>query len=530
MLESLLGCKVNANVYVTPSGANQAFETHFDWMDSIIVQITGCKVWRVSSVRSALNPLPDTVFKVTKDIGIPSASGTMSQNSKCGDDLFRMSDGALLYLPRGFAHEAATNCSSSSSSSRSEGKSRHAERSSNDSSPIEDEISSKIPSIHITFGLETATDSTVEIFLHYFISISSDYIMAHGLRFSDEFCADEFQYLPEMRKCSAAVCYHDMNSYDLEHSRSKSICKADENPTHAHYHHISDREYDTDLCADSQLHKIESASIDPHEPQLLKIIFRSVSDDSILQVHDISSEDLLHLILHVAATTESIHIPHLFNASESKECSMSADSESNECSASAAMDSCRANNDATTAKIHPSLNSSLLRQAVATTTFTARNQYKPNLYDILPQSVEYLDAFLSSSSISQTLTRSLALGIDMGIFASKVPTHPKGDALSMFKKLKYIKRFITSSPSLLFDYSKYASISEIREIINFREWDVSVVMGAFLLDVKYFVSSSFELLNDSEESAGDNSETKINTYCASWKRMTDELRRYRTTG
>ena len=41
------GFKVNVNLYMTPGGGNQGFEAHFDWMDNLILQIQGCKTWKV---------------------------------------------------------------------------------------------------------------------------------------------------------------------------------------------------------------------------------------------------------------------------------------------------------------------------------------------------------------------------------------------------------------------------------------------------------------------------------------------------
>ena len=548
MLESLFGCKVNANVYVTPSGGTQAFETHFDWMDSIIVQITGCKVWRVSSVRSAVNPLPDTVFKVSNNIDKFSGNDAMPENSENVDDLFEMSDGALLYLPRGFAHEAATNCSSSTStkSSDSSSSSKSSDSSRHHAKPAKDEIIDKTPSIHITFGLETATDSTVEIFLHFYISTCSNSIMTRSLRFLDViYDTDDImegQYLVD-------VCHNNIYSYesyqlaseDLEHSTC--IVTANHDPTNAHYRSNTGRR------TGRNHHEINSMSSTADESQLIEMFFRCLSDGSIMRVRDISLSDLLHLILHVAATataaataTTAATAPHPYDASEVKE------------SSTFTARGCNSVNDGTTVNCTSPLNSSVLRQAIAVTTFTARNQYKPNLYDILPQSLEYLHDFLSSTSTSHLLQQAVTLGIDMGIFTVTISTpqnpsttitttrertSPEGEELSTSKKLNYIKRFITSSPSLLFNHSRSVqnigieskwSISEIREIFNFREWDVSVILGESLIDVEYFVRKSFELLNDSEGSVDGvegSGESEVSLYCASWIRITDELRQQR---
>jgi Cupin superfamily protein len=550
MLESLFGCKVNANVYVTPSGANQAFETHFDWMDSIIVQITGCKVWRVSSVRSALNPLPDTVFKVSNNIDKYSENNSMPQSSKSIDDSFEMSDGALLYLPRGFAHEAATNCSSSTSSSSSDNSCHHAGSAKN-------EIIDKIPSIHITFGLETATDSTVEIFLHFYISTSSNSIMTNSLRYLDgnydTIDIMEGQYLVD-------VCHNSIYSYgpyqlasiDLEHSTC--IVKANHDPTHAHYRSKKG------LGTGRNHHELNSIVSSFDVSQLVEIFCQCLSDGSILRVRDISLSDLLHLILHVAATatataaTTTATTTATDTATASATASASAtphqyDATKDKKSSASTTRVCNSVNNGTTVNCTSSLDSSVLRQAIATTTFTTRNQYKPNLYDILPKSLEYLHDFLSSTSTSHLLQQAVTLGIDMGIFTvsvstpqnpstttTKERTSPKGEILSNMEKLNYIKRFITSSPSLLFNHSKSVndigieskwSILEIREIIYFREWDISVIMSESLIDVEYYVRKSFQLLSDSEGSGEGSGESEVNLYCASWIRMTDELRQQR---
>ena len=531
MLESLFGCKVNANVYVTPSGANQAFETHFDWMDSIIVQITGCKVWRVSSVRSAVNPLPDTVFKVSNNIGKTFENNTVPLNRKSIDDLFEMSDGALLYLPRGFAHEAATNCSSSSKSS---------ENSPHHAGSAKDEVIDKIPSIHITFGLETATDSTVEIFLHFYIATCSNSIMTLSLRFLDENC-DTDDLIKGQH--SVGVCPNNIYSYDSYQLASNDLrsirnVEANRDPTHAHYRSNSKTGHRTDR----KNHEIKSMISAFDESQLVEIHFRCISNGSVLRVGDMSLSDLLHLILHVAATATTTATPRPYDNSKVKKSSRSTARE------------CKRVKDGTIVNCTSSLDSSVLRQAIATTTFTSRNQYKPNLYDMLPQSLEYLHDFISSSSISQTIQQAVTLGIDMGIFTVTVstPQNPSTTTregkstqeveLRTTKKLNYLKRFLTSSPSLLVNHSGTMhdigienkwSISEIREIIHFREWDVSVILGESLIDVEYYVRKSFELLNDSECSVEGSVEgsrdSKVNLYCASWIRMTDELRHQRAT-
>ena len=100
-LMRVFGHHINANLYITPPGAQQAFEAHFDWMDAFVLQITGCKKWKLYNPRAVPFPKQNSVFKPTIE--------TLSQYQYQEIDLHA---GSLLYIPRGIIHEAATNCSS----------------------------------------------------------------------------------------------------------------------------------------------------------------------------------------------------------------------------------------------------------------------------------------------------------------------------------------------------------------------------------------------------------------------------------
>ena len=46
LVEEATGFPANANLYLTPAGG-VAFETHFDWMDVLVLQLHGQKRWRL---------------------------------------------------------------------------------------------------------------------------------------------------------------------------------------------------------------------------------------------------------------------------------------------------------------------------------------------------------------------------------------------------------------------------------------------------------------------------------------------------
>ena len=138
-LEDALGHRVNANLYVTPNDGtgNQAFEKHFDYMDGAVIQIAGCKFWRVARDASTQKPIADTVFKCPLDNAMEDIPREME-----------VRPGTMLYLPRGWAHEAALNCTQVKGLQRAD----------------EDTVS-----VHVTLGMEVAGDSTVEVALHHLV-------------------------------------------------------------------------------------------------------------------------------------------------------------------------------------------------------------------------------------------------------------------------------------------------------------------------------------------------------------------------
>jgi Cupin superfamily protein len=93
-LQAELRCPVGANLYGTPAGA-QGFAAHFDTHDVFVVQLEGTKTWRVFRPVHEL-PLVDADARVDpKKLGPPVKLATLIT-------------GDVLYIPRGFIHDAVT--------------------------------------------------------------------------------------------------------------------------------------------------------------------------------------------------------------------------------------------------------------------------------------------------------------------------------------------------------------------------------------------------------------------------------------
>ena len=98
-LEQRLNHPVQANVYLTPRSA-QGFAPHYDTHDVFVLQVHGAKHWRIYN---AAVHLPDR--------SLPHRT----ERDKLGAPLHELDVGAgdLIYLPRGFVHEALTSAEES---------------------------------------------------------------------------------------------------------------------------------------------------------------------------------------------------------------------------------------------------------------------------------------------------------------------------------------------------------------------------------------------------------------------------------
>ena len=115
-LEQLFGFPVNANLYCTPARA-QGAPLHYDPHDVLVLQIAGRKRWRVflPLVPLPLAHLPPLPFEAREGSlkyrrGGPRKGRADIREEECGEPLhdLTLEAGDLLYLPRGFVHEART--------------------------------------------------------------------------------------------------------------------------------------------------------------------------------------------------------------------------------------------------------------------------------------------------------------------------------------------------------------------------------------------------------------------------------------
>ena len=94
-LEAALHYPVNVNMYLTPAGA-QGFGPHFDDHDVFIMQLEGYKHWRL--------------YPPTRELPLKFEEPMVPRERLTGPvEEVRMEPGDLLYLPRGFVHEAFTS-------------------------------------------------------------------------------------------------------------------------------------------------------------------------------------------------------------------------------------------------------------------------------------------------------------------------------------------------------------------------------------------------------------------------------------
>jgi hypothetical protein len=182
ILEELDCRSVSCNLYLTPptppsSSQSDAagiggdadamkrsgFEVHLDWMDVFVVQMTGTKLWSVATA-----PL---IEHATADLKRRPTAREISQtfyNQTYRD--FLLQPGDVLYIPRGFLHNASTvsedfvtnHMAMAQVSSEADGGGRsQLLPSANDA-----RLLAQQGSMHLTFGVEHLCDTTLEALLH----------------------------------------------------------------------------------------------------------------------------------------------------------------------------------------------------------------------------------------------------------------------------------------------------------------------------------------------------------------------------
>lgn len=171
--------QVGVNLYLTPhvvmeteqdrenGEVRQGFENHWDWMDVIIIQVSGRKRWSVASEPAIYLSEKDRKFKPTNK----QASSFQRY------DTFTLCPGDVLYIPRGHIHNASTVLFDDLFGQEDE-KNGDASEVALDldrcpdypkDNPLAQVLQSRVigPSLHLTFGVGLGCEKTVESLLHH---------------------------------------------------------------------------------------------------------------------------------------------------------------------------------------------------------------------------------------------------------------------------------------------------------------------------------------------------------------------------
>ncbi|CAI2303209.1 unnamed protein product [Caenorhabditis sp. 36 PRJEB53466] len=99
VIQELFGCFVGANTYLTPAGSS-GFAPHWDEIDAFLLQVEGRKYWRVWAPEHPEDELP-----------LESSDNFTEEEMKDREPVFEgwIEAGDLIYIPRGFIHQARTD-------------------------------------------------------------------------------------------------------------------------------------------------------------------------------------------------------------------------------------------------------------------------------------------------------------------------------------------------------------------------------------------------------------------------------------
>jgi bifunctional lysine-specific demethylase and histidyl-hydroxylase NO66 len=99
LLEHEFHCMVGANIYCTPPNSAQGFAPHYDDIDAYIVQLEGYKRWKVYKPINSNERLPRTSSRDYATQDLMHIEPVMD---------IVLGPGDLLYMPRGWIHQACT--------------------------------------------------------------------------------------------------------------------------------------------------------------------------------------------------------------------------------------------------------------------------------------------------------------------------------------------------------------------------------------------------------------------------------------
>lgn len=119
LLEVEWGCMVGSNAYLTPPNASQGFAPHYDDIEAFCLQLSGRKRWKVYP------PLPGEKLPRASSRDFTTEDIKEWETEQVLD--ITLSPGDLLYMPRGWIHQACTleGSSSSTSKGKDDGHSLH---------------------------------------------------------------------------------------------------------------------------------------------------------------------------------------------------------------------------------------------------------------------------------------------------------------------------------------------------------------------------------------------------------------------
>jgi len=99
LLEMEWGCMVGANAYLTPPGKSQGFAPHYDDIEAFCLQLQGRKRWKVYEPLNKTERLPRVSSEDYTEEDLRGVEPVMDVILEPGD---------LLYMPRGWIHQACT--------------------------------------------------------------------------------------------------------------------------------------------------------------------------------------------------------------------------------------------------------------------------------------------------------------------------------------------------------------------------------------------------------------------------------------
>jgi ribosomal protein L16 Arg81 hydroxylase len=108
-MELAIGSTVNVNLYLTPGAGLMALSRHYDTHDVFILQLFGNKIWRLFDppTIAPLEHLPLQARESMREMKAFRLRDDQSGKETCTlTEEFTLSTGDMLYLPRGFWHEA----------------------------------------------------------------------------------------------------------------------------------------------------------------------------------------------------------------------------------------------------------------------------------------------------------------------------------------------------------------------------------------------------------------------------------------